>query len=163
MNSLKESVYEKLAELKINYEIIEHPAVYTIEEMESLDIECKEEIPKNLFLRDDKKKCFLLLVLSKDRKVDLKALSKKMNCRPLGFASEDLLKECLGLTKGSVTPFGILNDEERKVDVLIDRTLLSLKRIGIHPNDNTTTVFLTLKDLETVVTDHGNTLKYIDI
>lgn len=163
MNEQRKTVLDKLNTLGIHYDLIEHPAVYTIEEMERLDIVNKNEIAKNLFLRDDKKKRYFLLVISKGKQVNLKELSKRINSRPLSFASEEALNICLGLTKGSVTPFGILNDESRKIEVMLDKAILSYQQIGVHPNDNTATVFLSLKDLEQVISDHGNTYAYIEI
>jgi Ala-tRNA(Pro) deacylase len=159
----RQIVFEKLNELGINYDFIEHPAVYTIEELESLNISNKNKIVKNLFLRDDKKKHYILLVLSKDKKVNLKDLRMKINSRPLTFASEDSLNEYLRLNKGSVTPFGILNDDLLRVEVIIDKSLLSYEHIGVHPNENTATVFISPKDLELVITDHGNKFRYVEI
>ena len=163
MNEQVQIVLDKLNELEIHYDLINHPAAYTVEEMDRLDLPNKNEIPKNLFLRDDKKKQYILLVLSKDKQVNLKDLSKKINSRPLSFASEESLSTYLGLRKGSVTPFGVLNDESRKVEVLLDNAISSYKQIGIHPNDNTATVFLSVKDLELVISDHGNQFEYIEI
>ncbi|MGI6728519.1 MAG: prolyl-tRNA synthetase associated domain-containing protein [Anaerovoracaceae bacterium] len=163
MQECRQVVFEKLKKAGIEYELIEHPAMHTIEEMEALELNNKKEINKNLFLRDDKKKRYLLLMLSQDKKVDLKELSAKINSRPLGFASEADLQTYLGLSKGAVTPFGVLNDERRSVEVLIDKSLLRNQRVGVHPNDNTATVFLKLKDLERVITEHGNRFEYIEI
>lgn len=163
MNEQRQIALDKLREMGIRYDLIEHPAVYTIEEMESLGIDNKNEIVKNLFLRDDKKKRFILLVLSKEKQVNLKELSRKIGSRPLSFASEESLNLYLGLSKGAVTPLGILNDDLRKVEVMIDRSLLSYERIGVHPNDNTATVYIDLKDLESTISNHGNKFEYIEI
>lgn len=163
MSEPRQRVFQKLNELGIDYDVIEHPAVYTIEELELLDISNRDKIVKNLFLRDDKKKHYMLLVLSKDKKVNLKDLRVKINSRPLTLASEDSLKAYLSLSKGSVTPFGILNDALRSVEVIIDKSLLSYEQIGVHPNENTATVFINPKDLEFVITDHGNKFRYVEI
>ena len=69
---------------------------------------------KNLFLRDDKKRHYYLVVVKKDKAVDLKGLRALLGSRPLSFASEQDLSRCLGLPKGAVTPLGILNDEYAK-------------------------------------------------
>lgn len=161
-NNQRQAVINKLDELGVSYDLVDHPAVFTIEEMERIDLCSKDEIVKNLFLRDDKKKRFILLVLSKEKQVNLKKLSQSINSRPLSFASVEFLDKVLGLSKGSVTPLGILNDDSRMVEIFIDRSLLSRKRIGIHPNDNTATVFLSLKDLEHVIADHGNKFEYVE-
>ncbi len=123
----------------------------------------ENEIAKNLFLRDDKKMRYILLVLQKEKQVNLRELAKKINSRPLSFASEESLHRFLGLSKGSVTPLGILNDESRKVEVMIDSSLLSYHCIGVHPNDNTATIFLKLNDLKDIIINHGNKLEYLEV
>ena len=82
--------------------------------------------------------------------------------RPLKFASEEDLDKIMGLKKGSVTPFGILNDSESKVKVLMDRAYRG-KIIGVHPNDNTATVWLKTEDLMNIIISRGNEAEYIEI
>lgn len=163
MNSQRKSVIDQLNSTGVQYEIVEHKAAHTVEEMSGLMIKNESEIAKNLFLRDDKKMRYILLVLQKEKQVNLRELAKKINSRPLSFASEESLQRFLGLPKGSVTPLGILNDESRKVEVMIDTALLSYHRIGVHPNDNTATIFLKLSDLENIINDHGNKLEYLEV
>lgn len=163
MNDLRKNVFETMESLHIDYELIEHPAVYTIEEMDRLNIDHKNEIAKNLFIRDDKKKRYFLIVLQKEKHVNLKELKHLLNTRPLSFASEMDLTTYMNLSKGSVTPFGILNDTDCKIEVVIDKTLQAFNRIGIHPNDNTATVFLSPADLESVIKKHGNSICYMEL
>lgn len=163
MNSVYKKVFDVLKSMDISYDVIEHPAVYTIEEMNELNIDNKNEIVKNLFVRDDKKKRYFLIVLQKDKRVDLKGIRKELNSRPLSFASEEDLSKYMKLSKGSVTPFGILNDIESKVEVVLDKEILLFERIGVHPNDNRATVWISPKDLEVVIKNHGNTISYIEI
>ncbi len=162
-NNQRQATMNMLDELGIRYDLVEHPAAFTVDDMEALDIDNKDKIPKNLFLRDDKKRRCILLVLDKKKQINLKELSRKISSRPLSFASEEMLHNCLGLSKGSVTPLGILNDDSRRVEVMIDSSLISYSQIGVHPNDNTATVFLSLIDLERVISQHGNQYEYIDI
>ena len=163
MKSIRQVVFEYLSDMNINYEIIEHSPVYTIEDMESINIDVNNQVVKNLFLRDDKKKRYFLIVLQKDKQVNLKELKMKLNSRPLSFASESALNEILGLNKGAVTPFGILNDKNCKVEVVLDKDIRCFQRIGIHPNDNTATVWIKTEDLEEVIRKHGNKFSYIEI
>lgn len=163
VNNQRQAALDKLDVLGISYDLVEHPAAFTVGDMETLEIDNQDKIPKNLFLRDDKKKRYILFVISKDRRVNLKELSSTINSRPLSFASEEDLRGHLGLSKGSVTPLGILNDESHQVEVMVDASLLSHEYIGVHPNDNTATVFIKLQDLERVITGHGNKYEYIDI
>lgn len=160
----KEKIYELLERAGIHYERIEHPAVYTIDEMDALEV--FKDIPwvaKNLFLRDEKGRRHFLMVVDKDRKVDLKAIRAKLGTSNLSFASEERLMKHLQLTKGSVTPLGIFNDEERKVEVVFDRSLEGRECIGVHPNDNTATILLSYADLYHVIQTHGNQIYVIDL
>lgn len=67
------------------------------------------------------------------------------------------------MEKGAVTPLGILNDEARAVEVLFDRDLAGLPSLGVHPNRNTATVFLTFSDLESLIRSHGNSVSFVAI
>ena len=163
MDNVRHEVFAALADMHIAYEVIEHPAVYTIDEMDQLNISNKESIVKNLFVRDDKKRNYFLIVLQKDKHVDLKRIKAELNCRPLGFASEDDLAKYLGLNKGAVTPFGVLNDSICKVTVVLDEDILSFEQIGVHPNENTATVLLKPHDLEAIIEKHGNEILHIKI
>lgn len=156
-------VLDYLSDMNIIFEIINHPAVYTIEEVDKLNLDTDNQIVKNLFLRDDKKNRYFLISLKKDKRVDLKELRKALNSRPLSFASENDLSKILGLDKGSVTPFGVLNDTNCKVEVLLDSDIQNFTHIGIHPNDNTATIWINPQDLETVIKKHGNSFSYINI
>lgn len=144
----KETIYEKLKELKVPYEVVDHPPVFTMEEMDQLGLTKKGTLCKNLFLRDAKGKRHFLITCDENTVVDLKSLSKKLGAGNLSFASEERLLKYLGLTEGSVTPFGLLNDTNHDVEFFLDKNLTKAKRIGIHPLTNEATVFLTLKDLE---------------
>ncbi len=159
----KQEVIEKLDELKINYTLIEHHPVYTIEEMEKIDIKDIKYIVKNLFLRDAKGKKHYLVVADKDQKIDLKTLQEKLGSTKLSFASEDRLKKYLKLTKGAVSPLGVLNDEEKEVEVIFDKNLLGRKNVAVHPNDNSATVVLSYEDLEKIAKLNGNVVRAIEL
>lgn len=159
----QQKVIEKLDELKIAYELMHHKAVYTIEEMDEAVPVNNESIVKNLFLRDEKGRTHFLVVLSKYKKADLKSIRSQLGCSALSFASEERLFQHLGLTKGAVTPLGILNDEVRAVIVVFDKDLVDKEKVGIHPNDNTATVFLSYADLKRVIEQHGNEICFVEI
>jgi len=129
MNSKKQIVYDKLDSMKIKYEVTDHLAVYTISEMEQLRIDGMSEVVKNLFLRDVKGKRHFLVVLQKDKKVNLKDLQKKLGSTSLSFASQERLYTFLGLEKGAVTPLGVLNDTK----ILVHIPALASIRMIIHP------------------------------
>uniref|UniRef100_UPI0020796221 YbaK/EbsC family protein n=1 Tax=Clostridium sp. ZBS2 TaxID=2949976 RepID=UPI0020796221 len=131
-------------------------------EMMELNLPDTDVIAKNLFVRDDKKRNYYLLVIRNEKKVNLKKLKEKICSRPLSFASENDLNSILGLSKGSVTPLGIINDDERKVKVILDNTF-NESLIGIHPNENTATIWLNVVDLVRIIKQHGNSVEFIEI
>ena len=159
----KQSVISKLEELNISYDFIEHNPVYTIEEMENIGIENTDYIVKNLFLRDGKGKKHYLVVADKNQRVDLKTLQEKIDSTKLSFASEERLLKYLKLSKGAVSPFGVLNDEDSHVEVILDKNLVGRSHIGVHPNDNSATVVLSYEDLEKIIKASGNEIRVIDL
>ena len=162
MSEKRSIVFEALEALGAPYEVWEHPAVYTIEEMDALYLPDPSVVVKNLFLRDAKGKQHFLVVLQKDKQADLRALGEHLGVK-LSFASEERLMKYLGLEKGAVTPFGILNDTERAVEVLLDADLECMPLIGVHPNENTATVVLKPADLVRIIERHGNPVEYMKV
>lgn len=160
----KHEVYEFLKSRNISYEITEHKAIYTMDELSQIDVLYPESDAKNLFVRDDKKRNYYLITVCGDKRVNLKEFKEKNNTRPLSFASENDLMSIMGLKPGSVTPLGILNDDERKVKVFIDSDFLTGRGlIGVHPNENTATVWLKTTDLLDIIKEHGNEVCIVSI
>ena len=153
----KNEIYEFIKSKNIWYRVYEHRAVYNMKELDSLDLPYKDSDAKNLFLRDDKKKNYYLVTLKGDKKVDLKKFRKNNNLRNLSFASTSDLNNILNLMPGSVSPLGLLNDNELRVILYIDsELLLNDGIIGVHPCDNTATIFLYVNDLINIIKEHGN-------
>lgn len=160
----KKEIYEYLKEKNIWHEITEHKAVYNMEELSEIDMPYPEADAKNLFIRDDKKKNYYIITVKGDKKVNLKEFRKNNDTRPLTFASESNLMDIMKLIPGAVTPLGLLNDDELKVQLYLDRYFINDAHIvGIHPNDNTATVWLKPEDLISIIKEHGNLVKVIDI
>ncbi len=143
------------------YTISEHPAVFTIDELYDHDIPYRDRIAKNLFLRDDKKRSYYLISIEGSAKADLKELRSILSSHPLSFASEEDLGKLLKLSKGEVTPFGALNDDEHKVIVRISQFFKG-GIIGVHPNTNTATVFLNTDDLISILRYSGTDAGYLE-
>lgn len=164
MTKKTQEVCALLNHREIKYQIVLHEAVYTIDDLQKLNWPQADTaiVAKNLFVRDDKKRSYYLLVVREDKKVDLKSVKETIGSRPLSFASEDDLLSILKLTKGSVTPFGIINDEACKVKVILDNTFRD-SMIGVHPNENTATVFLRTSDLVNIIEQHGNPVEFAEI
>ncbi len=153
---MKPFVYDQLTRIGLPYTVVEHPAVFTIADMQQLDFPANAVIAKNLLLRNAKGDQHYLLVVDADQQIDVKALKEKLGSTRLSFVSEERLHTYLGLAKGAVSPFGLLNDPDKHVTVYLDQALDSERLIGVHPNDNTATVFLTFADLIKFIahTDH---------
>ena len=159
----KQEVYQFLKDNNIQYEVTEHPAVYNMEEIDNLHLPYPYSA-KNLFVRDDKKANYYLITVKEEKRVNLKEFRKQNGTRNLSFASENDLIDILRLTPGSVTPFGLLNDKEQKVKFYIDEDLLSGDgMIGIHPNENTATVWLKTEDLIKILKENGNEINIVKI
>ena len=159
----KEEVKVFLKEKGIPFRWVEHKAVYTIEEMEELGLEKMEETAKNLFLRDQKGKNHFLVVIRADKQANLKELGEKLGGVRLSFASEERLEKYLGLQSGLVSPFGLLNDTSKSVIFVSNKNLPLSAIIGIHPNDNTATVWLTFGDLLALLSELKVEVKLIEM
>ena len=158
----KQEVYDLLNERGIEYEAIEHEAVYNMEEADALELPHREAGTKNLFIRDDKKRNYYVVSIPEHDRLDLKALREKLESRPLKFAQDYELMDLMGLIPGQVTPFGTLNDTEHKVKVLISDYFRG-GLMDAHPNDNTATIILKADDVVEVLKSFGVDISYIKL
>lgn len=153
----KQQIYDYLQENSIWHEITEHKAVYNMAELAEVPCPYPEADAKNLFVRDDKKQNYYLITVKGEKRVNLKAFRKAQGTRNLSFASAEDLMERLGLIPGAVTPLGVLNDETKSVKVFLDQDFLQEPGlVGVHPNENTATVWLKAEDLIRIIREHGN-------
>ena len=161
---MREEVLNKLKELNIEYKEIEHPPVFTIDEMNALgNIFEDAKICKNLFVRDQKGKKHFLIVMPEEKRAPLGDISAKIRSTKLSFASEERLMKYLKLIPGAVTPLAVINDEQSEVEVIIDEDLKKEKLLGVHPCVNTSTIILTPMDLEKYIKQLNNKVRYINI
>ena len=140
------AVTARLDQLGVRYQRFDHPAVYTCAEAETVIGDIPGTPSKCLLVKTAAKKFFLLLSPCRKR-LDLGALAKTLNCGRLSFATADELRELLGLTPGSVSPFGVLHDRNNVVQVILDATLAADAYNQFHPNDNRATLALPHDDL----------------
>ena len=160
----KQEIYDFLKNKDIWYEITEHKAVFKMDELNGIYLPYKEYNAKNLFVRDDKKRNYYLITVKGNKRVDFKDFRKKNGTRPLSFASENDLMNITNLIAGSVTPFGLLNDNDLKVTFCLDKDFFNDKGIiGVHPNDNTATVWLKAEDLTKIIQEHGNMVNIVEL
>lgn len=156
-----EKVLDRLRGLGINYELDEHEAVFTIEAIIALGLNSRGMIPVNLFLRDASGKRHFLVIHDGEKQSDLKKLREEIGCSRLSFGSEERLMKHLGLTKGSVSPFGLINNANHDVELVIDESIRGQKVLGFHPNINTATVWITYEDFMKFVKSCGNPVKFV--
>ncbi len=129
-------------------ERIEHPAVFTCAESEMHRPTVPAVSTKNLFLCDKKARRFFLAVTACEKTVQLEALALQINVPHLRFASEENLMRLLGVTRGSVTMMGLVNDVEQVVELWVDAEIWQSEHFLSHPLVNTATLILTKPDLE---------------
>jgi Ala-tRNA(Pro) deacylase len=156
-------VVERLNALGIAFERYEHPAIATAAEGEvhwaGIDaVHCK-----NLFLRNQKGTRHYLVILAATKRADLRAVADQIGDGKLSFASADRLMKYLGVTPGSVSPFGLIHDHNQHVRVYLDRELKLAPRISFHPNINTATLVLSFGDFERFLQACDNVVRYIDV
>ena len=158
----KEDIYTLLKEKGIWYEITEHGEVFTMDDLKKIELPYPDRDAKNVFLRDEKKKNYYLITIIGDKRLDIKKFQNDFETKRLSFVSENDLMKHLGLIPGFVSPFGLLNDEDVIVKFFIDKDFIN-GIIGVHPNDNTATVWLNTKDLINIIKEHGNSVSEISI
>ena len=152
----KEDIYNFIKSRNIWYDVSNHKAVYSMEDLKDVTLPYPEGNAKNLFVRDDKKRNYYLIMVKEEKRVNLSLFRKEYNTRPLTFASSEDLEKILGLFPGAVSPLGILNDKEKQVKFYLDSDFHDEDIIGMHPNDNTATLWLKVKDLKDIIKEHGN-------
>jgi Ala-tRNA(Pro) deacylase len=159
----EEKLLAALKELGIRYQYHSHPPVYTVEEAQEYWSDIEGAHPKNLFLRDAKGTRHFLVIAEHSKKVDLKELQQVLGSSRLSFASERRLQEHLGLSRGAVSGFGVLNDGSKEVEVILDRSLLEQELINFHPNANTATLTITVQDYRRFLEHCGNPVRYVTL
>lgn len=163
MTSEEEAVYARLEALGIPFSRHEHPPVATVEEAERYWGSLDAMHWKNLFLRNQKGTRHYLVIVGHSKRADLRSIATQIGDGKLSFASPERLKTYLGLTPGSVSPFGLINDRGHQVSVVIDRDLQTTDRVSFHPNINTVTLVLARGDFERFLVDLGSTVRYVTI
>src|SRR5215211_4995943 len=162
MDHLKQPVFEALRRLGIVYGRYEHPAVFTSDDAELHWSGIGGTPVKNLFLRNKKGDREYLVVLGIEKRADLKQLVKIIGDDRFSFGSSERLMHTLGLTPGSVSPFGLLHEHSRRVQVVIDADLRGAARLIFHPNINTASVTISFADLEKFLASTGHAVRFVN-
>lgn len=152
-----------LQELEISYRHFTHPAVFSTEDVALLPEKLPGADTKNLFLRDEKRKTYILVCVRAETRVDLKRLGKTLEIKGLTFASPEDMLSMLGLTPGSVCLFGLINDTRGQVRAYLDNSLAEDEEMQNHPLINTASLVLKVRDMERFCERVAHTLTRLDI
>jgi Ala-tRNA(Pro) deacylase len=163
MTDPERRVYQALEDLRIAWTRHEHPPVFTVEEAAQHWAAIPATHCKNLFLRNKKGTTHYLAIAGSARRVDIAALTARLNEDRLSFASPDRLQRYLGLTPGSVSPFGLIHPAAHEVRVAIDADLRRAREVAFHPNVNTATIVLSWADFERFLNWRGNIVRYVEL
>ncbi|GHT54505.1 aminoacyl-tRNA deacylase [Bacteroidia bacterium] len=139
-------LYQLLEYLNISFEYLEHPAAPTIKIAKQYWAGHDSKHCKNLFFRNHKGNRHYLVILDCDCDMDIHSIEKQLHQGKLSFASEQRMMKYLGVTPGSVTPFGLINDEEHHVHVFLDKDLQKAERLSFHPCINTASLMISKDD-----------------
>jgi len=156
-------VRAQLDALGISFEPYSHPPVATAEEAAQHWSGIDAAHCKNLFLRNQKGTRYYLVIIEHTKRADLRAVAAQIGDGKLSFASPERLMTHLGLTPGSVSPFGLTHDREHRVRIVIDRDLQSAERISFHPNINTATLVVAYADFLRFLDASGHAAEYVTV
>ena len=147
MPATPDQLFAALDSLGIRHSTVKHPPLFTVEQSRNLRGQIPGGHTKNLFLRD-KKYAIYLVVTQEDAEIDLKGLHRRLGANGrFSFGSADLMREVLGVEPGSVTPFGVINDTEGRVSVVLDAAMMEHQTLNYHPLVNTMTTSIGRDDL----------------
>ena len=163
MTPQEREVDAALGGLQIAFTRHEHPPAATVEEAERYWADIDATHCKNLFLRNQKGTRHYLVILLHSKRADLRAVADQIGDGKLSFASPGRLMAHLGLTPGSVSPFGLINDRAHAVRVVLDRDLRSTTRVSFHPNINTRTYVISAADFTRFLAACGNPVQHVTI
>ncbi len=160
---IRNKVLKTLQLLNIVYDIYEHPEAPTIEIAREYWAVIPKEVKhcKNLFFRNHKGNKHYLVIFDCEQNLAIHDLEQKLKQGKLSFASEERMMKYLGLSPGSVSPFGLINDKEHHVHIFLDKNLRNAKRLSFHPNENTASVVIENIDLIRFLEYCKNTYEFI--
>jgi Ala-tRNA(Pro) deacylase len=161
MQEKRSAVFDELNRIGIPYSLHEHPPVFTAHEAAEHWAAIAATPVKNLFLRNKKGDRHYLVILGLDKEADLRHLVKVVEDDRLSFGSPERLLARLGVTPGSVSPFGLINDASHSVRVIVDEDLRSAERLIFHPNDNTASLVVSGPDFVRFLESRQNVVRWV--
>ncbi len=146
MSYTPEQLFSFLDSLGIEHQTASHQPVFTVDEARAVQDQVSGAHSKNLFLKDAKGASWLVVMLA-DKRADLAGIARRVGAAKFSFAKPELLADVLGLTPGSVTPFALVNDKEKRVTVVLDGDMLKNETIHFHPLHNAASTTIRAADL----------------
>lgn len=158
-----QQVANKLQELGITFDVVEHPPAFTTEQADSY-IEGMEGVrTKSMFLTNRKKTQYYLLIMDDKKRLDMDDFKVQVGANRIRMASLDSLAEKMNLPAGTVSPFGLLNNEEKDIQVYFDKEIIDEERMTFHPNTNEKTIFISTQDLFKFLQDLGYSYQVLEL
>ena len=158
-----DKVKEYLNSMGIQFKIVEHEPAYTTEEADKY-IEGHDGVrTKTMFICNKKKTNYYMIIMDDTKRLDMNKFKEIVSEKQMKMASEESLKEKLGIKPGMVSPFGLLNNDEKDVKIYMDKEIITEEIMTFHPNDNTKTLFITTKDLFKYFGNIGYDLSIIEL
>jgi Ala-tRNA(Pro) deacylase len=162
MPATRADLFAYLDSLGIETKTVDHAPVFTVEEARKVHGGIPGGHCKNLFLKDEKGAIWLIVCLE-DARVDLKAAPARIGSKRLTFGKPDLLMEILGVEPGSVTPFGLINDDAARVNVILDQRMMAEPLLNYHPLRNDATTTIASADLERFIRACGHAPRIVAV
>lgn len=156
-------LYQLLNDLNIPFEYYEHPPAPTIEEASKYWVNLKATHCKNLFFRNHKGNKHYLVILECSQDLNIHDLEKRLKQGKISFASPERMMKYLGLTPGSVSPFGLIHDSDGHVHVFLDKNLEKSTAISFHPCINTASLVIAYNDFIRFLDHMGNSYEYVEM
>ena len=158
-----QQVANKLQELGITYDVVDHPPAFSTEQADSY-IEGLEGVrTKSMFLTNKKKTQYYLLIMDDKKPLDMDDFKVQVGANRIRMASLDSLAEKMNLPAGTVSPFGLLNNEEKDIHVYFDKEIVSEDVMTFHPNTNEKTIFIKTQDLFRFLESIGFTYEIVTL
>ena len=158
-----DKVKEYLNSMGIQFKIVEHEPAYTTEEADKY-IEGHDGVrTKTMFICNKKKTNYYMIIMDDSKRLDINKFKEIVSEKQMKMASEESLKEKLGIKPGMVSPFGLLNNDEKDVKIYMDKEIITEEIMTFHPNDNTKTLFITTNDLFKYLENIGYELNIIEL
>lgn len=163
MTKLFNKVKDKLDDLGIKFQLIEHEPALTTEQADKF-IEGIEGVrTKTMFLTNKKKTQFYLIVMDDKKRLDMEKFKEIVGVNRIKMASEDSLMEKMALPAGVVSPFGLLNNTDHDISIFFDKDIINEERMSFHPNTNEKTIFISTTDLFKFIESIGYEYNIIEL